>query len=87
MYQSRTESLIEACINVGIGFIISIIANFIIFPIVGVVASVSQVLWIGTFMTVVSITRSYFVRRFCQANLRKMVKYISWRFNTIRRNV
>lgn len=67
--QSKLDSLIESCINVGIGFLVSVIANFIIFPWVGVSASTGQILWIGAGMTLVSVARSYFVRRFANKYL------------------
>ena len=61
--QSKLDSFIEACVNVLIGFGISVLANIAIFPIVGVVASTGQMLLIGVLMTFVSVARSYFVRR------------------------
>lgn len=76
MQQTKIESLIEACINVAIGFLISVLANFVIFPIVGLPVNTGQIMAVGAFMTVVSVIRSYIVRRFCQANLRKMVQYM-----------
>ena len=77
--QTRLESLIEACINVLIGFGVSVVANFVVFPLVGVSASTGQILWIGAGMTVVSVARSYFVRRFANKYLSqvraKMVEF------------
>lgn len=70
--QSRLDSFIEAWLNVLIGFFISMLANFIIFPLVGVAASVSQVLWIGLLMTFVSVARSYFVRRWANKYLARI---------------
>ena len=67
--QSKLDSLIESCINVGIGFLVSIIANFIIFPWVGITASTTQVLLVGLFMTGVSVARSYLVRRWANKYL------------------
>ena len=64
--QTRLESLIEACINVLIGFGVSVVANFVVFPLVGVSASTGQILWIGLVMTFISVARSYFVRRWAQ---------------------
>ena len=61
--QSRLDSFIEACVNVLIGFGISVLANIVIFPIVGVTASTTQLIGIGIFMTFVSVARSYFIRR------------------------
>ena len=77
--QSKIDSLIESCINVGIGFLVSVIANFIIFPWVGITASTTQVLLVGLFMTFVSVARSYLVRRWANKYLSqvraKMVEF------------
>ena len=67
--QSKIDSLIESCINVGIGFLVSVIANFVIFPWVGITASTTQVLLVGLFMTGVSVARSYLVRRWANKYL------------------
>lgn len=76
MQQSKLDSFIESCINVGIGFGVSVVANFIIFPMVGVGASTSQVLLIGLFMTAVSVVRSYIVRRWSQRYLTSLKEKI-----------
>ena len=79
MKQSKLDSFIESCINVGIGFGVSVIANFIIFPIVGVSASTGDIIIIGVFMTFVSVARSYLVRRWANKYLSqvraKMVEF------------
>ena len=77
--QSKLDSFIEAWLNVLIGFGISVLANFIIFPLVGIGASTSQVVTVGIFMTFVSVARSYLVRRFANKYLSqvraKMVEF------------
>ena len=77
--QSKLDSFIEAWLNVGIGFGISVLANFVIFPLVGIGASTTQIITVGIFMTLVSVARSYFVRRFANkylAQIRaKMVEF------------
>ena len=67
--QSRLDSFIEAWLNVLIGFGISVLANFVIFPWVGITASTTQVLLVGLFMTGVSVARSYLVRRWANKYL------------------
>ena len=84
MNQSKIESLIEAMINTAIGFFVSIFANFIVFPIVGVTASGGQILWIGLFMTVISVARSYIVRRWAEKYLRSVK---DWIINFLRKEV
>lgn len=67
--QSKLDSLIESILNVGIGFGVSVLANFVIFPWVGLSASTGQILLVGIFMTFVSVARSYFVRRWANKYL------------------
>ena len=79
MSQSKLDSFIEAWLNVLIGFGVSVLANFVIFPLVGIGASTTQIITVGIFMTFVSVARSYFVRRFANkylAQIRaKMVEF------------
>ena len=62
--QSKKMSLIETLSSVAIGYIISLAAQMIIFPIFGINVSFEDNLLIGLFFTVVSIIRGYYVRRF-----------------------
>ena len=77
--QSKLDSFIEAWLNVGIGFGISVLANFVIFPLVGIGASTTQIIAVGIFMTFVSVARSYLVRRWANKYLSqvraKIVKF------------
>jgi hypothetical protein len=74
--QTRLESFVEAWINVFIGFWISFAANAIVLPMVGLPVSVHQNLMIGFFMTFVSVARSYMIRRWAQAHLRRLQESI-----------
>ena len=47
MNQTRLGSLIEAMLNVGIGFVINMAANFVILPLVGFNITLGQNLFIG----------------------------------------
>lgn len=77
--QSKLDSFIEAWLNVLIGFGISVLANFVIFPLVGIGASTTQIITVGIFMTLVSVARSYFLRRWANKYLSqvraKMVEF------------
>ncbi len=77
--QSKLDSLIEAWLNVLIGFGVSVLANFVIFPLVGIGASTTQIIAVGVFMTFVSVARSYLVRRWANKYLSqvraKMVEF------------
>ena len=61
--QSKKMSLIETLSSVAIGYIISLAAQMIIFPIFEIEVSLEDNLLIGLFFTVVSIVRGYYVRR------------------------
>lgn len=61
--QSKKMSLVETLSSVAIGYIISLVAQMIIFPIFGINVSLTDNLLIGLFFTVVSIIRGYYVRR------------------------
>ena len=69
MTQSRLGSLIEAFINVLIGFGINFVANLVILPMYGYTPTLWDNFEIGLLYTVVSIARSYIVRRWFNAKL------------------
>lgn len=62
--QSRIDSLMESVVNIAIGLIISTIANWLILPaVLGVSMTLSQNLLIGSAFTIISLVRSYAIRR------------------------
>lgn len=61
--QSRKHSLIESLANVAVGYLVSLAGQVIIFPVFGIAASIKQNLLIGVAFTVLSIARSYCLRR------------------------
>jgi hypothetical protein len=61
--QSRTYSAFEAGANVVVGYLIGLTAQLTIFPLVGVSASLGQNLVISVFFSLVSLARSYLLRR------------------------
>ena len=61
--QTKTQSLIEACANVAIGYVVALMAQLIVFPVLGIAVALSQNLLIGAIFTAVSLLRSYLVRR------------------------
>jgi hypothetical protein len=62
--QTKKQSMIEAVTNIAVGYFINIIANFLIFPVFGWELSLRDNLTIGVFYTIVSLARSYALRRF-----------------------
>lgn len=63
MTQSRTLSAIEAAANVAVGYGIAVTTQALVFPLFGLHASAGQHLAIGAIFTVVSLVRSYTLRR------------------------
>jgi uncharacterized membrane protein YgaE (UPF0421/DUF939 family) len=61
--QSRRGSIVETLTNVIVGLVVSFIANLVIFPLLGWEISTSQNILLVIFYTVVSIIRSYALRR------------------------
>lgn len=61
--QSRRASLIEAVINVAVGFWIAVGVQALVFPIFGIATSFGTDLAIAAIFTAVSIARSYVMRR------------------------
>lgn len=64
MTQSKKHSFIEACTQVGSGMLISF-TSYAVFDYLGVVEMTIQTnLWLTVYFTVLSLLRSYIVRRF-----------------------
>jgi hypothetical protein len=57
-------SFVEAWTNIGVGFGINLIANLTVLPFFGYDVHLSQALGIGVIFTVISVVRSYLLRRF-----------------------
>lgn len=65
--QSRVMSLIEAGANVAVGFGVAVAVQVVVFPWFGLHADMGEHLLIGAAFTVVSIVRSYALRRLFNA--------------------
>jgi hypothetical protein len=63
MTQSRKHSAYEAVANVAIGYLVAILAQAVIFPLFGFNASTREHMAIAGLFTIVSLVRSYFLRR------------------------
>lgn len=75
MTQTRLGSFYEACINVAIGFGINFAFNLILLPIVGLpMPSLGQNFTLGILFTVVSVARSYLIRRYFNAKLHRLAQ-------------
>jgi len=82
MQQTRLESLIESLVNILIGYGVALASQIIIFPLFGVDVPLETNLWIGAWFTVISLIRSYVIRRWFNSKIKKTVSYISERLST-----
>jgi uncharacterized membrane protein (DUF485 family) len=80
MNQTRLGSLIEAVFNVLVGFSINWTANMLILPLFGFNVTGGQAFGIGVFFTVISVARSYCIRRWFNARLQAAAQSIAQRF-------
>lgn len=61
--QSRQRSALEAVTNVVVGFLVAVAANLLVLPAFGYQVTVYDSFAIGWVFTVVSMMRTYFLRR------------------------
>ena len=67
MKQSRLMSLVESLANVLVGYGVAVATQIAVFPLFGLAVTVTENLLIGLIFTVVSILRSYALRRAFEA--------------------
>jgi hypothetical protein len=67
MKQSRIMSLVESVTNVIVGYGVAVVTQILIFPIFGLHTTLAQNLKMGLVFTIVSIGRSYALRRLFEA--------------------
>jgi hypothetical protein len=61
--QSRRQSLIEAITNVVVGYALAVLTQIVVFPWFDLNPSLSENLALGLVFTVISLVRSYAIRR------------------------
>lgn len=71
MTQTKLESLIESIVNILIGYGVALASQLVLFPLFGILISFSTNLWIGLWFTIISLVRSYVIRRWFNARLHK----------------
>ena len=67
MKQSRLMSLVESVANVIVGYGVAVMTQILIFPIFGLHTTLAQNLKMGAIFTIVSIVRSFALRRVFEA--------------------
>nr|WP_048599791.1 MULTISPECIES: hypothetical protein [Roseobacteraceae] len=63
MMQSRRQSLIEAITNVVVGYALAVLTQIVVFPWFGLKVSLNDNLAIGAMFVIISLLRSYALRR------------------------
>ena len=67
MKQSRTMSLVESVANVVVGYGIAVVSQLLLFPVFGMHMTLVQNLKLAGAFTIVSICRSFVLRRLFEA--------------------
>ena len=62
--QTKLQSLIESITNILIGYFVAIASQLAVFPLFGINIPLGDNLLIGVWFTVISLIRSYAVRRY-----------------------
>lgn len=69
MNQTKMGSLIESIINVFVGYVVALTSQLIIFPFFDIHVSLETNFYIGFWFTLVSLLRSYCIRRWFNARI------------------
>jgi O-antigen/teichoic acid export membrane protein len=78
MEQTRLGSLIEAGMNILIGFGVALASQMVVFPMVGIHGvSLATNLEIGAYFTAISLIRSYIIRRWFNRRLRAAAQFLA----------
>lgn len=77
MEQSKIGSLIEACIGTAIGFVVSMALSLIVYPMHGHAFTLAENVSIAIVFTVASVIRSYVVRRWFVAHIRRTAQRVA----------
>lgn len=75
--QTRRGSLVEACINTAIGFLITLALSPIVYPLFGHAFTLAQNLGITAIFTIVSILRGYVLRRWFNDRIRRAAHHLA----------
>ena len=62
--QTKYQSLIESLTNILVGYLTALLSQVLIFPLFDIDVSFQDNLLIGLYFTIISLLRSYLVRRY-----------------------
>lgn len=85
MVQTRLGSLIEAAMNVAIGYGMALASQLAIFPLFDIHVSLGTNMWIGAWFTLISLIRSYVIRRWFNARLHRAANAMATQIGMERR--
>jgi hypothetical protein len=77
MLQSKLSSFYEALMNILIGYGVAVSSQIVIFPLFDIHIPLSDNFWIGAWFTLISLTRSYVVRRWFNARLHRAAQRLA----------
>jgi hypothetical protein len=61
--QLKKHSFLESCVNVAVGYGVALLSQIVLFPFFRIYIPLKTNLWIGFWFTIISIIRSYCLRR------------------------
>jgi hypothetical protein len=61
--QSKLHSFLESMVNIFIGYVVAILSQLLVFPLFDIHIPFTSNLLIGVYFTIISLIRSYVVRR------------------------
>lgn len=71
MHQTKIGSLIESFMNILIGYGVALASQIVVFPFFGINVPLKTNIWIGVWFTIISLVRSYIIRRWFNSMLRR----------------
>ena len=71
MHQTKIGSLIESFMNILIGYGVALASQIVVFPFFGINVPLKTNIWIGVWFTIISLVRSYMIRRWFNSMLRR----------------
>jgi hypothetical protein len=78
MTQSRLGSFIESVMNVFIGYGVALLSQVLVFPLFGIHVPLRTNLALSAWFTVISLVRSYVIRRWFNSRLRAAARRMAW---------
>lgn len=73
MMQTRLQSLAESVVNIVIGYAVAVASQLLIFPLFDIHITLNDNLLIGLWFTAISLIRSYVIRRWFNAKIKKVI--------------